>query len=239
MSFRTKLWAALGLVVLGLLVWKLGIDWARAVRTERGDVAVTGFRSAHFGDAEEAVRAAIEKDFPGAEVQSAESPVERTKLLVIRAKDILPGSGNAQVIYVLGYRSKALIQVNVFWGTQLTPDITPRALGITAALLKQHFAAQDFVAESVVQDKKLATGAVLVFSGSDAAGHLVRLLYQEADVPAKPVEQKPSSVAKTDKEKKDAAVASVEPKRKVAALRLSYVKDPKNPDIFKVEDGAF
>ncbi len=219
MSSRTKFLTALGLVLVALLAWKLGVDWARAIRAERGEVAVTGFRSAHFGDTEDQVRAAIARDFPGTDIQSSESPVEKTKLLVIRVKDILPDSGNAQAIYVLGYKSKTLMQVNIFWGTQLTPGLTPRQLGITAAVLQAHFAAQDFVPSTITRDKKLPTGAVLVFAGKDSAGHLVRLLYQEA-------------AAGSDQPHIGQAA-------EIAALRLSYIQDPKNPDIFKVEDGKF
>jgi len=232
MSSRNKLWIALGVAVFALLAWKLGMDWARAMRAEKGEVAVTGFRSARFGDTEDRVRAAIAKDFPGADIHAVESPVERTKLLVIRVKNVLPDSGNAEAIYVLGYKSKALIQVNVFWGSRLTPGLTPQQLGITATVLQQYFASQDFVSSSVVKNEKLPSGAILVFAGKDDAGHLVRLLYQVADVPAKPTPD-------TGGSGKDAAAKPATPPEKVAALRLSYIKDPVNPDVFKVEKGAF
>lgn len=251
---NTLIWIVLAGVALGLLAWKFSVDYSQKLQTGAGATAangiepviVSGFRSAMFGSDEAAVRAAIAKDFTGnPTITKAESPTEKTDLLAIRAKDVIPDSGVAEIVYILGYKSKTLIQVNLLWGTQVTPDVTPAQLASTAAILRQYFMGRGFVPSTVEHDKKLPTGAIVVFSGADAQGRLVRLMYQEALVePAKPADAK--SDAKTGKPeasgkdaKKPAADAALAASRKIVVLRLSYIVDPKNPDIFKVEKGQF
>src|SRR5712671_2314720 len=76
-------------------------------------VEVTGFRSAKFGMSEADVRAAIVKDFgvkPEA-IRAETNASEQTLVLLIKAPDVLPGGGSAEVSYVLGFKSKTLIQV--------------------------------------------------------------------------------------------------------------------------------
>lgn len=241
---RSLVWGVLGLAVFAFLAWRLGVDYIAARQAESGGkppFQVTGFRSANFGDDEAQVRAAIAKDFgaSGDAVRTARSPLEKTGLLAVRVKDVIPDSGDAEIVYILGYKSKQLIQVNVVWGTQLTPGIDPARISMTAATLGKYFAAQGFVPASVAVNEKLPTGAVKVFSGADTQGRLVSLLYQEARLKPKPELE----TNKTDKanKKKPAAEASdaAVPPQKLVALRLSYIKDAKEPDIFKIEQGQF
>jgi hypothetical protein len=250
------IWIVLAGLALGLLAWKFSVDYAHK---QSGDetptagataepVIIAGFRSAMFGADETAVRAAIAKDFSGGPtITKAESPTEKTTLLAIRAKDVIPDSGIAEIVYILGYKTKGLIQVNLLWGTQVTPDVTPAQLGATAQILKQYFMGRGFVPSTVVHDKKMPTGAIVVFAGADAEGRIVRLMYQEALVePAKPASPvNPQTDAKTGKpaaaakEDKTAAVAEPVAPRKVVALRLSYIADSKDPDIYKIDKGKF
>ncbi|MCE9648526.1 MAG: hypothetical protein K8R18_02775 [Parvibaculum sp.] len=252
---RGLVWGALGLLVFALLAWKLGVDYVAARQAESGGkepFSVTGFRSANFGDDETAVRAAIAKDFnlEGDAVRVVESPLEKTGLLAVRVRDVIPDSGDAEIVYILGYKSKQLIQVNIVWGTRITPGIQPARIGATATTLGNYFAAQGFVPTSVTINEKLPTGAVRVFAGEDTQGRKVDLLYQEALLKPKPDADKPDAdkpqagkAEKTGKpaEKKAAAApaASAEPAQKLVALRLSYIKDVVEPDIYKIEKGQF
>ncbi len=247
---NSLIWVVLAGFILGLIAWKFSVDYAHKqsgseepAATASAPVIISGFRSATFGADETAVRAAIAKDFSGGPtITKAESPTEKTVLLAIRAKDVIPDSGIAEIVYILGHTSKGLIQVNLLWGTQVTPDVTPAQLGATAAILKQYFMGRGFVPSTVVHDKKMPTGAIVVFSGADAEGRIVRLMYQEALVePAKaapinsqtdPKTGKPEASAKAENAQPDAAQSAP---RKVVALRLSYIADVKNPDIFKIE----
>lgn len=237
------IWVVFAGLILGLFAWKLSVNYANSHRSDEASttaspVIIAGFRSATFGMDEAGVRAAIAKDFSGnPTITKAESPTEKTTLLAIRAKDVIPDSGISEIAYILGYKSKALIQVNILWGTQVTPEVTPAQLGPTAAILKQYFMGRGFAPSSVVHDKKLPTGAVVVFQGADAEGRLVRLMYQEVAVePAKPdakADAKPGTKAAAK------PAAPEQAPRKVAALRLSYIADPKAPDIYKIDKGQF
>jgi hypothetical protein len=244
---RSLVWGALGLLVFALLAWKLGVDYIAARQAESGGKEpfnVTGFRSANFGDDETAVRAAIAKDFnlEGEAVRVVQSPVEKTGLLAVRVRDVIPDSGDAEIVYILGYKSKTLIQVNIVWGTRITPGIDPARITETATTLGKYFAARGFVPASVVANEKLPTGAVRVFAGQDAQGRKVDLLYQEAYLKPKPEQSEPPAGNAEKPAKKKAAEASTEvaePAQKVVALRLSYIKDVAEPDIYKIEKGQF
>lgn len=69
---------------------------------------VEGFRSAKFGKDEAAIKASIAKDFniKGADGKEQPNAGERTKVFLIKASDVLPGGGAAEVSYVFGYQSK-------------------------------------------------------------------------------------------------------------------------------------
>jgi len=91
-----------------------------------GKGSVIGFRGAKFGMDEKAVRNAIKADFgidqSGIEVET--NPIEKTTALVIKVEDIVPDSGPCQVVYILGYKARKLIQVNIAWGAPLDPKAT-------------------------------------------------------------------------------------------------------------------
>ncbi|HEY4342971.1 MAG TPA: hypothetical protein VGN05_01385 [Parvibaculum sp.] len=209
-------------VAMGLLVAIAGVWLLPAGQNMAGESAnvsaasVDGFRTAQFGSDEKAVRAAITKDFDksGDAIKIIDNPVERTRVLVVRSDNLFADSTQAEIGYVFGYKSKALIQVNILWGTPLTPAVTQSQLAAMAATLTRYFAAQGFAAHRVTRNKKLGNGGVLVFQGTDAKGHMVQLVQR-------------MEVAKGDADKKR------------MTLRLAYIADPKQPDIFKIAKGAF
>jgi hypothetical protein len=227
-------WALLAVVALvATVIWKMSLAPGQAApatgeapaAAQPGNFAsITGFRSAKFGADEDAVRDAIKADFgkSGDDVKVVESPVARTRSLAVRVKDLIPETGEAEIGYVLGYKSKALIQVNVLWGTPVTADTTGVSIAKTALLLRNYFSEQHYDPKTIIRDRKF-NGGVLSFQASDAEGHLVRLLYREIPI-GKPV--------KSEGDKK------VEQK-KAYTLTLSYVANPKAPDIFSIEKGAF
>ena len=197
---------------------------------------LTGFRSANFGDDEAAVRAAITKDFnvPSDKITEGVSALEKTKLLAVRVKDVVPDSGIAEIVYILGYKSQKLIQVNLVWGTNFSPDLTAQQFGAVASQLGQYFAEMGLDPKTVSVNQKLPNNALRVFAGRDADGHLVTLLYQEGETKVTPPADKAD-----DKAKAKAKPAAESVTRKVAGLRLSYVADPAAPDVYKIEKGKF
>src|SRR5207244_3808179 len=84
--------------------------------------AIDGFRQARFGMTEDQLRQAIKKDFPAAaaKLKVSTHPSEKTTVLTVTVADLLPQTGTARVFYVLGYKSKKLIQVNIVWASEST-----------------------------------------------------------------------------------------------------------------------
>jgi hypothetical protein len=179
---------------------------------------VDGFRSARFGADEKAVRAAIKADFSleGKAIGVEENPLERTTALLIDVPSLEPG-GKAQVAYILGYQSRKLIQVNVVWGAPIDPTVTGEQLTGAAVLLRNYFAEQPFPADRRLQDQRLPDGSALFFQGADPQGRQVSLILFAGAAPAKAGE-KPVPIY---------------------SLRLSYIADPRAPDVYRLKAGSF
>ena len=177
---------------------------------------IQGFRSAKFGMDEASVRKAIASDFgiKDDKIQREEHPTEKTTILAASVENLLPDSGSSVVTYVLGYRSKKLVQVNVIW-----PKGEDIPLGNTAIILRNYFLSMQFPPDSAVADAQLQDGSILAFRGTDQRGHMVAVLFQPTPKPKK-----------DDKEQKP---------KNVASLHLSYVESPNKPDVFTLEPGKF
>lgn len=232
--------AALCLVV-GVGAWATGMlqsevaDAAEAVQSvqvtkdTKASVVIDGFRSAKFGMTEGAVRAAISTDFgvSGDDIKVAENPVQRTTSLTVRASDLIPETGQARVSYIFGYKSKALIQVNVLWGTAVVPETTGVGIARTALILKNYFDGQAYDPKRTIRDRRLKNGA-LIFQSTDQAKHLVRLIYLSV----------PLQTAKSDAKAKEGDAAKAA-KESAYALSLNYISNPESPDILRIKTGEF
>ncbi|WP_158814918.1 hypothetical protein, partial [Methylocapsa sp. S129] len=115
---------------------------------------VAGFRSALFGMVEADVRAAITKDFAvGADgVRVSQNGAEHTQVLSIKASDALPEGGGAEVSYVLGYKTKKLIQVSVSWSKATDDKLTPERLVSNADTLHAYFMAAGYKPDTIVNN---------------------------------------------------------------------------------------
>ena len=104
-------------------------------------VKLEGFRSARWGMDAAQVKAAIQKDFAIAadKVKTEENAAERTTILTVTVNDILEGAGPARVSYVLGFKTKKLIQVTILWGTPVDPQAHPDKIVAAANQLRQLF----------------------------------------------------------------------------------------------------
>jgi hypothetical protein len=192
----------------------------------QAEVVIEGFRSAKFGADEKAVRAAIKTDFDadGKAVEVVNTDPQKTTSLVVGVNDLLPDTGPAQVAYIFGYKTKRLIQVNVQWGPPSNPEATRESLAKTAVLLRDYFLRQGFAAKKIRINIPFKDGTVLFFRGEDAKGHLVDLRL----VPiGKPAEATATGTAQQD------------PGKRPAVLRLSYIEDLREPDVFQVKQGTF
>ena len=178
---------------------------------------VTGFRSALFGMSEADVRAAISKDFgvAGDGVRVSQNGAEHTQVLSIKAPDVLPEGGSADVAYVFGYKTKKLIQVSITWSKATDDKLTPERLVSNADTLRAYFMSAGYKADTIVSNVPLSNG-LLTFRGADAAGHTTALLLEGS-----------FSGDKTPR--------AFTP----AGLALFYLADAKNPDIYRVQPGKF
>lgn len=178
---------------------------------------VEGFRSARFGMDEEEVLRAIRVDFqvPASEVIRKVHPVEKTTRLAIKVSDLLPQSGPAQVVYLLGFRTTRLIEVDIFWKPSSTSEASSNDILSTAGILLHHFQQQKFQKDGLEINGTLSDGSLLIFRGKDLKGRMIILHYRGSEK-----EKSPSN-------------------KQEPVLRLAYIEKPDSPDIFQLKEGEF
>jgi hypothetical protein len=211
-------------VVGRVLIAAVAVAAVAAAFPARAETAlVEGFRSAHFDMTEDQVKQAIAADFKiqPQKILKQVNKVDRTTIMSVRVADLLPDSGTAQVNYKLGFKNKKLIQVDVIWGPAVDAKVTPAALTAILINLRQYLQERGFAkAKTVVNATTPQPNILLMFRAEDEKGRVVALLGQFKYDP------------KAEKEKQ---LKTDEP----LAVILSYVLDPKAPDIYKIERGKF
>ena len=178
---------------------------------------VSGFRSAQFGMNERDILKAIRNDFglEKKQVSRQVHPNEKTISLEIKVSKLLPESDPAKIFYILGYKTRRLIHINVIWGRPVMKDPNAEAVVATANLLRNHFVQKKYRKEGFALNAKLGEGLILVFQGKDRKGRAARLLL---------------SNPKSEGDKK--AGENI-------ALTLSYIERPEDPDVYRIKEGDF
>ena len=173
---------------------------------------VKGFRSAQFGMIERDVIKAIKNDFGIEKKQVSRKihPNEKTVTLGIEAKELVPGSGTAKVFYIMGYKSKRLIHINLIWGKPVTKTLDAEAVVATANQLRNYFAQKKYQKAGFALNAPLSDGDILVFQGKDRKDRAARLLL--------------SNPGSGDDKKVGENIA----------LTLSYIEKPLSPDVFRI-----
>ena len=186
-----------------------------------GNSGVTGFRSASFGLSLNQVLDAIQNDFGKSsnQVDRSVHPIERTQLLSIVVSNLLPVGGPARVTYIIGYESNSLSQINVAWGQFANNKTSQEDLLAAGNLLARYFSVRDFVPEQTIENQPMSDGSLVLFKGSDQANHTVLLRLLTA----------PHSQT-ADETKRSTNHDS---------LMLSYLREPENPDVYRIEQGKF
>jgi hypothetical protein len=178
---------------------------------------LNGFRSANFGMTADQVRAAIRRDFNVAadRIETVENAIERTTVLTVTVPDLLPNAGPALVAYVIGFRSRQLVQVTITWGGQVNPQFRPeQALG-AARQLQSYFAGLGHRPDSVATNVQQRDGSILIYAGDDAQRRRTLLVLSNVIGPeGRPPEGAP-------------------------VMQLSYIRDPQTPDVFQIRRGDF
>ena len=178
---------------------------------------IGGFRSAKFGMKTKEVKKAIYQDFgiPDEKITTVNHPTERTESLAVAVEKLLPNAVKSRVVYVFGYKTKRLIQVNILLGHPVDTSVTPQQIVDSGNILGNHFFKKRYQEDGLVAHARLNDGSILIFRGKDQKGRMV-LLHLSNPQP-------------NDKN-------SEGPKM---TLSLSYIEKPGKPDAYQLEDGDF
>lgn len=178
---------------------------------------IDGFRSAKFGMRMDEVKQSILKDFGifDSKIDAISHPTEQTQSLGVSIDQLLPKSGKSRVVYVFGYKSKRLMQVNILMGHPVDTNITPQQVVDSGNLLGNHFFKKRYLEDGLVAHARLNDGSVLIFRGKDQKGHmaLLRLSNPQAN----------------EGNKEDPKIT----------LTLSYIEKPGQPDAFQLKESDF
>lgn len=178
---------------------------------------IDGFRSAKFGMRRAEVTKAIFQDFGIASRNIAiiNHPIQQTQSLAITLEQLFPKSGKSQVVYVFGYQSNLLMQVNIFIGHGVDKSVTAQQVVNSGNLLGNHLLRKRYQDDGLVAHARLNDGSVLIFRGKDQKGRMVLLRLSD-----------PQSSNKDNESLK-------------FALNLYYIEKPGQEDIFKLKEGDF
>ena len=189
----------------------------KTIKNTKPFANIDGFRSAKFGMKMEAVKQAIHKDFGifDSKIDTLSHPTEQTQSLGITIYQLLPKSGKSRVVYVFGYKSKRLMQVNILMGHPVDTNITSQQVVDLGNILGNHFFKKRYQEDGLVAHARLNDGSVLIFRGKDQKGRMALLRLSD-----------PQPNNKNNE--------SLE-----ISLNLSYLEKPGQPDIYKVKEGDF
>jgi hypothetical protein len=186
------------------------------VKGEKPWANIDGFRSAKFGMGRAEVTKAIFRDFGLAsqKITIISHPTELTQSLGVSIDQLLPKSGKSRVVYVFGYKSKRLMQVNIFIGQRVDKSVTAQRAISLGNLLGNHLLRKRYQDDGLVSHARLNDGSVLIFRGKDQKGRMVLLRLSD-----------PQPSNKNNEGLK--------------ALNLTYIEKPGQPDIYKLKEEDF
>ena len=183
---------------------------------------IKGFRSAKFGMNEKSVFRAIDKDFKlgKSEVKKDTNPVGQNTFLSIMVPDLFRTGGTANVVYILGHKSKKLVHVNVLWGKGATENVDGKGIVDTANLLRNHFLKKQYKEEGLVANGRMSDVQTVVFRGRDKKDRMVLLLL--------------NTQAKQEGQTDEQVINNT-------SLVLSYISNPDKPDVrdISIKDDEF
>jgi len=200
----------------------------KTVKSTKPWANINGFRSAKFGMTMKEVKKSIRQDFgisddkittliglSDEEITTINHPTEKTQSLAITIEKLLPDSGKSRVVYVFGYQTKRLIQVNILTGHPVDKKVIAQQVVNSGNLLGNHFFKKRYQEDGLVAHARLSDGSILIFRGKDQKGRMVILRL--------------SNPQSTDENGKDLKIS----------LNLSYIEKPGKPDIYQLREGDF
>ena len=200
----------------------------KTVKNTKPWANINGFRSAKFGMTMKEVKKSIRQDFgisddkittliglSDEEITTINHPTEKTQSLAITIEKLLPDSGKSRVVYVFGYQTKRLIQVNILTGHPVDKKAIAQQVVNSGNLLGNHFFKKRYQEDGLVAHARLSDGSILIFRGKDQKGRMVILRLSN-----------PQSTKENSKDLK-------------ISLNLSYIEKPGKPDIYQLREGDF
>jgi hypothetical protein len=139
---------------------------------------IDGFRSAKFGMTEKQLRRAITKDFKVSKnkVDRVELPGSEHAALVIRSiPSLMEVGGPADIVYILGPKSKGLVRVNLDWGAGVTKNFDQQDVIIAGHLLQNYFAKKRYKKKNFLVDIQVDNTERILFRGTDKKDRTVLL----------------------------------------------------------------
>jgi hypothetical protein len=227
MLFRTISWLALSVFLLTLSgavnIVESKTSKTKSTQPGQKQAKIEGFRSAKFGMKERDIFKAITKDFKisKGKVKRSIHPLEKTTSLEIIIPKLLEVGGKAKIAYIMGYKTKRLIHVNVIWGRGAEESggkVEPQNIIDAANFLRNHLAKKSWKKDLLAANARLNDNSTLVFRGIDKSNRMVILLL----------------TSPKDKKGEDAKKS-----RGNVSLKLSYILDHKNSDILTIKDDDF
>lgn len=192
---------------------------------------VKGFRSASFGMTEAEVRAAVLKDFgvKPDEIRQTSNAIERTTALMVAVPSLDPGPGPATAVYILGYQSKKLIQINLVWARDANNKNDKSDKADTGPYIVAGVQLVNYFNEFGWRDGRVNLGIPL--------GPSTLLLFAAEDEKTGAVQVVADGVA-VERKAEGRIEAAPQPGGQ-ASLRVSYIANRTTPDIFRLERGRF
>jgi len=200
----------------------------KTVKNTKPWANINGFRSAKFGMTMREVKKSIRQDFgisddkittligiSDEEITTINHPTEKTQSLAITIEKLLPDSGKSRVVYVFGYQTKRLIQVNILTGHPVDKKVIAQQVVNSGNLLGNHFFKKRYQEDGLVAHARLSDGSILIFRGKDQKGRMVILRLSN-----------PQSTKENSKDLK-------------ISLNLSYIEKPGKPDVYQLREGDF
>jgi hypothetical protein len=188
---------------------------------------VKGFRSATFGMTEAEVRAAAQKDFgiKSDDIRQTANAIERTTALMVSVPSLDPGPGPATVVYILGYQSKKLIQINLVWTREpKNNDKADTGPYIVAGVqLVNYFNEFGWRDGRVNLGIPIGPSTLLLFAAEDEKNGAVQVVADGVAV----------------ERKAEGRIEAAPQPGGQASLRVSYIANRTTPDIFRLEKGRF
>ena len=187
---------------------------------------IKGFRSATFGQTQEEVLKSIKSDFGinAKDVKISRHKKDKTTTLSITVKSLAPFSVDGFITYILGYKTKKLFKVNVYWASRAKTkkDLIPFTM--SALSLSEYYSKYDLSDYNIFQGNKIKNGIILLgLIHKKSPNTLMELVLFNINI--------------SMNKKKEFDVDII--KNKNAIVKITYIADVQKIDVFTIRKGEF